>query len=259
MGDPGNVMFYLSIHDDVPAGVDAPHSHPGEMLWQQVFTPGEFGYSPYATDLIEGFYDPYMEWYEPYADNTCWEYIFHISDSQFVQQGSEIEPVIYWLDVQAMPMQEGPQFGWKTSIDHWNDDATWAIGLDPFLESPWFELRYPPMHPWMGESIDLAFAIYGEAQAPCDCLPGDANGDGSVNVGDAVYLIAYVFKGGPPPTPYQLCSGDANCDCAVNVGDAVYIIAYVFKGGPPPCNCTGPNPPFWANGWLEICGPPLRK
>jgi hypothetical protein len=93
----------------------------------------------------------------------------------------------------------------------------------------------------------------------CDCIPGDANGDGAVNVGDAVYVIAYVFKGGPPPTPYAICSGDANCDCSVNVGDAVYIIAYVFKGGPPPCECTGPLPPYWNLGWLELCGPPLRK
>jgi hypothetical protein len=28
---------------------------------------------------------------------------------------------------------------------------------------------------------------------------GDANGDGTVNVADAVYLINYIFKGGPPP------------------------------------------------------------
>jgi hypothetical protein len=84
----------------------------------------------------------------------------------------------------------------------------------------------------------------------CDCRPGDANGDGEVNIGDAVYLIAYVFKGGPPPVPYALCSGDANCDCELNVGDAVYIIAYVFKGGPPPCTCEE---------WLAKCGPPLRK
>jgi hypothetical protein len=84
----------------------------------------------------------------------------------------------------------------------------------------------------------------------CDCIPGDANGDGQVNVGDAVYLIAYVFKGGPPPTPYPICSGDANCDCQCNVGDAVYIISYVFKSGPAPCDCLT---------WLSICGPPLRK
>ena len=61
---------------------------------------------------------------------------------------------------------------------------------------------------------------------------GDANGDETVNVGDAVYLINYVFKGGPAPDP--VCSGDANGDGDVNVGDAVYLINYVFKGGPAP-------------------------
>jgi len=61
---------------------------------------------------------------------------------------------------------------------------------------------------------------------------GDANGDGQVNVGDAVYLISYVFKGGPAPDP--VCAGDANGDGQCNVGDAVYLIAYVFKGGPAP-------------------------
>ncbi len=72
---------------------------------------------------------------------------------------------------------------------------------------------------------------------PCDCDPGNANGDDAVNVGDAVYLISYIFKGGPPPVPYETCSGDANGDCACNVGDAVYIISYVFKGGLPPVDC----------------------
>ena len=72
---------------------------------------------------------------------------------------------------------------------------------------------------------------------------GDANGDSAVNVGDAVFLINYIFKGGPAPVPD--CVGDANGDGSTNVGDAVYIINYVFKGGPPPvkpngCNCTPP-------------------
>jgi hypothetical protein len=84
--------------------------------------------------------------------------------------------------------------------------------------------------------------------APCDCLPGDANGDGSINVGDAVYMISYVFKGGPPPTPYETCSGDANCDCNPDVGDPVFIISYVFKGGPPPCDCEV---------WRTNCGPDI--
>ena len=72
--------------------------------------------------------------------------------------------------------------------------------------------------------------------ARCD-IAGDANHDGAANVGDAVFLINYVFKGGPEP--FYLNEGDANFDCAANVGDAVYLINYVFKGGPgPQCGCV---------------------
>ncbi|MEE9443458.1 MAG: dockerin type I repeat-containing protein [candidate division Zixibacteria bacterium] len=62
---------------------------------------------------------------------------------------------------------------------------------------------------------------------------GDANGDWQVNVGDAVYIIAHVFKGGPPPESIE--AGDANCDGNCNVGDAVYLINHVFRGGLGPC------------------------
>ena len=63
---------------------------------------------------------------------------------------------------------------------------------------------------------------------------GDANRDLAVDVGDAVYLINYVFKNGDPPDPLE--AGETNCDGAVNVGDAVYLINYVFKNGPTPCD-----------------------
>lgn len=61
---------------------------------------------------------------------------------------------------------------------------------------------------------------------------GDASGDQQINVGDAVYIIAYIFKGGPPPSPLE--AGDPNCDATNNVGDAVFLINYIFKGGPAP-------------------------
>jgi hypothetical protein len=84
----------------------------------------------------------------------------------------------------------------------------------------------------------------------CDCRVGDANNDEIVNVGDVVYLIAYIFKMGPPPAPYPICSGDVNCDCLVNVGDGVFLISYIFKGGPPPCGCEE---------WRSACDKPMRN
>ncbi|MEZ5360340.1 MAG: dockerin type I repeat-containing protein [Candidatus Zixiibacteriota bacterium] len=67
----------------------------------------------------------------------------------------------------------------------------------------------------------------------CDYVCGDANGDTTVNIGDAVFLITYIFKGGPAPDPEV--AGDANCDGSLNIGDAVYLVNYIFNGGPGPC------------------------
>jgi hypothetical protein len=249
-GDPGQVSFVLSIHADVPAGIDAQYSHPGELLWMRQFAPGEFDYIPVAGGLLEGFFDPVQQFYIPMSDYTCWMYIFIITDEPFIQQGSAEQPIIYWLDVQAFPMGES-YFGWKTSIDHWNDDAVWYPGQEPVPPVPmlWQELRYPIDHPWAGMSIDLAFEIYAEGQ-PCDCTPGNCNGDGTINILDITYLINYLYKGGPAPIPYRLCSGDANCNCTVNILDITYLINFLYKGGPAPCTCLQ---------WLSACGPPLRK
>jgi hypothetical protein len=62
---------------------------------------------------------------------------------------------------------------------------------------------------------------------------GDANGDGKTTVSDVVFLVNYLFKGGPVPVPLE--SGNANCDTKVTVSDVVYLVNYLFKGGPPPC------------------------
>ncbi len=61
---------------------------------------------------------------------------------------------------------------------------------------------------------------------------GDANGNGEVHIDDIVYLINYLFMGGPAPP--ALRAGDANCDAVVDVADVIYLINYLFQGGPPP-------------------------
>jgi len=76
---------------------------------------------------------------------------------------------------------------------------------------------------------------YTYAQKP---ICGDADADGEVTVGDTVYLINSVFKGGPAAFP--LCAGDTNGDGSANVGDVIYLINYIFNGGPAPVNdCCG--------------------
>ncbi len=62
---------------------------------------------------------------------------------------------------------------------------------------------------------------------------GDADGSGLITISDAVFLINFIFSGGPMPNP--LSSGDADCSGNVNISDAVYLINYIFSGGPAPC------------------------
>ncbi len=64
------------------------------------------------------------------------------------------------------------------------------------------------------------------------CCPGDANYTGDVNVGDAVFLINYIFKGGPAPNVMNWA--DTNADCTVNVGDVVYLINFIFNSSESP-------------------------
>lgn len=64
-------------------------------------------------------------------------------------------------------------------------------------------------------------------------LTGDVTNNGVINVADIVYLIDYLFKGGPSPNPLYL--GDVDCNENIESGDVVYLINYLFRGGPEPC------------------------
>ncbi len=87
---------------------------------------------------------------------------------------------------------------------------------------------YTPNNTYGWGLIDLLAAVQYSFST------GDVNRSGSVTITDVVYLVNYLFKGGPPP--YLMYRGDANCDQSVTVGDVVYLVNYLFKGGPVPCS-----------------------
>ncbi len=73
---------------------------------------------------------------------------------------------------------------------------------------------------------------YNNVQETSSQICGDANSDSLITVGDVVWLINYLFKGGPAPTP--LCKADVNGSKNVSISDIVYLINYLFRGGLPP-------------------------
>ena|GEM_PF-3461800 len=206
MGEPCNVIFRLSIHSDIPVGPDGWSIPENPPLWTMDFIPGQFDCELYMGGILEGFYWPEIGIYEFPGDTQCWKYTFHLDPLEtFIQQGTEQDPVIYWLDVQAFVENDVDAFfGWKTTHieNQWNDDAVWALGIDPPL-NPWIELLYPVNHPWEFASLDLAFEIYGEEEpqdrgACCHGIPNflctietqaDCEGNGWKYMGDGTSCV----------------------------------------------------------------------
>ncbi|MEE3053763.1 MAG: lamin tail domain-containing protein [Planctomycetota bacterium] len=68
---------------------------------------------------------------------------------------------------------------------------------------------------------------------PAQFIRGDSNGDGRVDVSDAVKIVFHLFRGA------ELSCADAadiNDDEALNITDAVRLLDHMFRGGPAPAS-----------------------
>lgn len=76
-----------------------------------------------------------------------------------------------------------------------------------------------------------------------DFIRGDCNADSTVNVADAIRILAFLFGGDSAPPCADAC--DCNDDGQVNIADAIAKLGFLFGAGPPPPppfpNC-GPDP-----------------
>jgi len=164
---PDNTVFELAIWEDNPNGPFGWSQPANDFpIWERAFLPGEYIEQPYHfVPEGEWWYDFYQPLIFP-GDYTVWEYDFSIPDAEAFFQ---VENTVYWLSVRTWSLGPPLEFGWKSSVNHWNDDAVW-------LEQPptrllfWQELIYPFPHPFnpVNEehvSMDMAFYI--------DCHPAN--------------------------------------------------------------------------------------
>ncbi|KPL01025.1 MAG: hypothetical protein AMJ91_01935 [candidate division Zixibacteria bacterium SM23_73_3] len=63
---------------------------------------------------------------------------------------------------------------------------------------------------------------------------GDVTNDGQIDITDVLFLVNYLYKGGPAPDPLEM--GDVNCDELIDAGDVLFLINYLYKGGASPCS-----------------------
>lgn len=77
------------------------------------------------------------------------------------------------------------------------------------------------------------------------CCPGftgnvnsDANGD--VDLSDLIYLVNYLFLGGPGPQCMAAANVTGDNGCSVDLSDLIYLVNFLFLGGPVPVECLPP-------------------
>lgn len=187
-----NVAFTLSFWSDLPAGsLGTNYSRPGNRLWVQTFTTGQYELVQVVSNVFEQFWNP-----DPNpptgilgSDTSIWQYNFYPTNP-FVQQGSTSAPTVYWLSVNAIGVIGTTNIGWKTSTNYWNDDSVFARVAGTNLTTSWQPLTDPAN---TNISLDLAFALTMPQPTNPPCCP-DTNGvkytqqpdlDGGYNVLDS--------------------------------------------------------------------------
>ena len=129
-----------------------------------------------------------------------------------------------------------PEFGTLVKINFVvSDQAPTGIAIPvEFQNDPYWQLYWGHYNAYTQDGMNFIqpTTVSGWISVSTEALRGDVNRDGVVNGSDVVYLINYLFIGGPAPDPLEL--GDVNCDGVVNGADVVYLINYLFLGGPPP-------------------------
>ena len=70
---------------------------------------------------------------------------------------------------------------------------------------------------------------------------GDADGDGALNLTDAIVVLEYLFRG-KDAIPCKEAA-NSNDDRSVDVTDAVYLLVHLFQGGSPPGDPGPPSEP----------------
>ena len=145
--------FKLSIHADIPDpdGSGPLYSMPGELLWEQEVLFENVDVVGIDPPVMEGWYNPDTEQVLPNDHQAYFQYNIHFPETQdlFKQK----KGTIYWLKISAVVVSG--EWGWKSSVNHWNDDAVWAV--DPTYD--WVDLYEPEA---FTQSLDLAFVITGD-------------------------------------------------------------------------------------------------
>ena len=132
----------------------------------------------------------------------------------------------------------------------WGSLGLWDTGTNVNFENGAYVRAVRSVRPAAGGGGQKG----GGAGPVCAADNGNANGDASRDLSDAVYALAWLFQGGSEPVPFCTTAGPKEADCAAENGntngdesrdlsDVIYLLAWLFQGGPAPVAiCQGVVP-----------------
>lgn len=154
----------LEIWSDVPIGDDPlrDYSHPGTLLWGSGLLDASFFHvAQWHETGDQGWYSPTIDVFDPSDHQEIWQVNIPDIPNPFEQQ----KDTIYWLGIHLIPENGDPQpmAGWKTTQNHFNDDAVYydpdRFNPETQLFGDWAELIDPEDGV---TSLDMAFVITPE-------------------------------------------------------------------------------------------------
>lgn len=167
-----------------------------------------------------------------------------------------------WVNGQTTPIDV---FGVTTDVEL--DEADFTADIDG-VDTPYFGSAVGNFLalgvPGSGQDADIEIdylgykeGIHAPSATPCGggagFRRGDADSNGAVNITDGIFILNFLFLGGPSPTCREAANADN--DQAVSITDGIYILNFLFLGGPgplPPGSTTcGPDPDP-AGGALDL-------
>ncbi len=189
-----------------------------------------------STDIMIAFCDPFVDAAElgllgRVGDGLLIPHTHGAHDPTVHNDEGNVSQDIYFVSTE--PVSPGglwwiPEYAVYMNINLWMANFSAQNVPEEFL---------PVTAPWDGMSPIYTEVEYCVHISPWD-YRGDINvpgGDGVVDIGDVVFLLNFLYRGGPSPDPYL--EGDINCDGVIDLGDVVRLINYLFKGWPVPRCC----------------------
>jgi len=97
-----------------------------------------------------------------------------------------------------------------------------------------------PSRTFFTPDFDKGYLDIQQGFGCCVGLRGNADNtvEQETNVADVVFLVDFLFRGGPAPDCPMEADVDNTDGPGSNVADIVYLVDFLFRGGPAPLPCT---------------------